>query len=102
MVLTKSKISDYLFDYLKIKKQDAKNIVKYFFKEVGDALEDGEKVKLSGFGNFNLRFKKERPGRNPKTGESIVITSRRVVTFKPGKQLRNRIGTLLVKKNRFR
>ena len=98
MVLTKSKISDYLFESLKIKKQDAKNIVESFFKEVGYALEYGESVKLSGFGNFNLRYKKERLGRNPKTGENIIITSRRVVIFKPGKQLKNRTKRILVKK----
>ncbi|CAL4319641.1 integration host factor subunit alpha [Buchnera aphidicola] len=97
MVLTKAKISDYLFEHLKIKKCDAKNIVDYFFKEVGNALEYGEKVKLSGFGNFNLKYKKERPGRNPKTGEIIKITSRRVVTFKPGKQLKHKIKILSFK-----
>lgn len=102
MVLTKSEISDYLFEHLTIKKKDAKNIVKSFFKEVGNALEYGEKVKLLGFGNFSLRFKKARPGRNPKTGESILITSRRVVVFKPGKQLKCRIGTISVKKNNFK
>ena len=99
MVLTKSEISDYLFENLTIKKQDAKNIVESFFKEVGHALEYGEKVKLSGFGNFSLRLKKARPGRNPKTGESILITPRRVVVFKPGKQLKHRIRIVSVEKN---
>ncbi|HXK00520.1 MAG TPA: integration host factor subunit alpha [Buchnera sp. (in: enterobacteria)] len=102
MVLTKSEISDYLFEHLTIKKRDAKNIVELFFKEVGYALEYGEQVKLSGFGNFSLRFKKARPGRNPKTGENILITSRRVVVFKPGKQLKNRVSTISVKKNDFK
>ncbi|WP_343192268.1 integration host factor subunit alpha [Buchnera aphidicola (Formosaphis micheliae)] len=90
MVFTKAKLLECLFESLKIKKKDVKNIIELFFKEVCFALEDGEKVKLSGFGNFDLRYKEERPGRNPKTGEKILIKARRIVVFKPGKKLKNR------------
>ncbi|AIN47384.1 integration host factor subunit alpha [Candidatus Palibaumannia cicadellinicola] len=88
MALTKAEISEYLFDQLQLSKQDAKKIVELFFEEVRKALENGEKVKLSGFGNFDLRHKNQRPGRNPKTGENIPITARRVVTFSPGKKIK--------------
>jgi integration host factor subunit alpha len=62
-----------------------------FFEAIKTALEGGENVKLSGFGNFQLREKNQRPGRNPKTGEEIPITARRVVTFRPGQKLRARV-----------
>ena len=62
-----------------------------FFEEVHSALEAGNQVKLSGFGNFELRNKKQRPGRNPKTGEEIPISARRVVTFRPGQKLKARV-----------
>ena len=65
--------------------------VEQFFEEVRGSLEKGAQVKLSGFGNFNLRDKKQRPGRNPKTGENIPITARRVVTFRPGQKLKARV-----------
>ena len=63
----------------------------FFFAEIRDALEGGSQVKLSGFGNFDLRSKNERPGRNPKTGEEIPILARRVVTFRPGQKLKARV-----------
>ncbi|WMY96861.1 MAG: integration host factor subunit alpha [Arsenophonus sp.] len=91
MVLTKAEISEDLFKKLRIKKCDAKNIVNLFFEQISCALENGEQVKLSGFGNFSLRNKTQRPGRNPKTGESILISARRVVTFRAGKKLKNQI-----------
>jgi integration host factor subunit alpha len=62
-----------------------------FFEEVRLSLEEGGQVKLSGFGNFDLREKKQRPGRNPKTGEEIPISARRVVTFRPGQKLKARV-----------
>ena len=65
--------------------------IERFFEEIRTTLERGEDVKLSGFGNFALREKKERPGRNPKTGEAIPIRARRVVTFHPGQKLRARV-----------
>lgn len=91
MALTKFEMSEYLFEKLGLSKQDAKEIVELFFEEVRRALENGEQVKLSGFGNFDLRDKNQRPGRNPKTGEDIPITARRVVTFHPGQKLKSRV-----------
>ena len=87
MALTKAEMSEHLFEKLGLSKRDAKDLVELFFEEVRRALENGEQVKLSGFGNFDLRDKNQRPGRNPKTGEDIPITARRVVTFRPGQKL---------------
>ncbi|HGJ5875373.1 MAG TPA: integration host factor subunit alpha [Arsenophonus sp.] len=91
MALTKAEMSESLFEKLGISKRDAKDLVELFFEEVRRSLENGEQVKLSGFGNFDLRDKSQRPGRNPKTGEDIPITARRVVTFRPGKKLKGRV-----------
>ena len=89
--LTKAKMADQLFDELGLNKREAKEIVELFFDEMLGSLEKNVQVKLSGFGNFDLREKGERPGRNPKTGEEIPITARRVVTFRPGQKLKARI-----------
>ena len=89
--LTKAKMADQLFDELGLNKREAKEIVECFFDEIRDSLEQNVQVKLSGFGNFDLREKGERPGRNPKTGEEIPITARRVVTFRPGQKLKARV-----------
>ena len=75
--LTKAQMADRLFDELGLNKREAKEIVEYFFEEVRASLERNEQVKLSGFGNFDLRDKTQRPGRNPKTGEEIPITRSR-------------------------
>jgi len=91
MALTKAEMAEKLFEELGLNKREAKELVEMFFDEVRKALENGRQVKLSGFGNFNLRDKKERPGRNPKTGEEIPITARRVVTFHPGQKLKARV-----------
>jgi integration host factor subunit alpha len=91
MALTKADMAEHLFEELGLNKREAKEIVEMFFEEICSALERGEQVKLSGFGNFDLREKKERPGRNPKTGEEIPITARRVVTFRPGQKLKSRV-----------
>ena len=91
MALTKAALADRLFNEMGLNKREAKEIVELFFEEIRLALEKGEQVKLSGFGNFDLRDKKERPGRNPKTGEEIPISARRVVTFRPGQKLRTRV-----------
>ncbi len=91
MALTKAEMAERLFEELGLNKREAKELVEMFFEEVRGALENGRQVKLSGFGNFNLRDKKERPGRNPKTGEEIPITARRVVTFHPGQKLKARV-----------
>jgi integration host factor subunit alpha len=91
MALTKADIAEHLSTELGLNKRDAKELVEAFFEEIRQALEDGEQVKVSGFGNFELRLKSERPGRNPKTGEDIPITARRVVTFRPGQKLKARV-----------
>jgi integration host factor subunit alpha len=91
MSLTKADIADRLFDEVGLNKREAKEFVDSFFEAIRIALEGGENVKLSGFGNFQLRDKNPRPGRNPKTGEEIPITARRVVTFRPGQKLRARV-----------
>ena len=90
MTLTKAELASMLFDQVGLNKREAKDFVEAWFETITRALESGEDVKLSGFGNFQLRDKKERPGRNPKTGEEIPISARRVVTFKPGQRLRSR------------
>jgi integration host factor, alpha subunit len=89
--LTKADLAEKLYEDLGFNKREAKELVETFFDEIRQALEANEMVKLSGFGNFDLRDKKQRPGRNPKTGEEIPITARRVVTFKPGQKLRARV-----------
>ena len=91
MALTKADIAEHLFEKVGLNKADAKDLVEAFFEKVRTTLEDGEHVKLSGFGNFELREKKSRPGRNPKTGEDIPISARRVVTFRPGQKLKARV-----------
>ncbi len=93
MALTKADIAEALFQELGLNKREAKEIVECFFEEIRMALENKEQVKLSGFGNFDLREKSQRPGRNPKTGEEIPITARRVVTFKAGQKLKARVET---------
>ena len=94
MALTKADMAEYLFDELDFSKKEAKEIVELFFEELRYALEHGEQIKLSGFGNFDLRDKAERPGRNPKTGEDIPISARRVVTFRAGQKLKARVEEL--------
>jgi integration host factor subunit alpha len=86
--MTKAEIADALFERLGLNKREAKDMVDGFFDEICQALERGESVKLSGFGNFQLRDKPTRPGRNPKTGEEIAITARRVVTFHASQKLK--------------
>lgn len=91
MALTKAEMAEWLFQELGLNKREAKEFVDAFFESIRSALEKGEQVKLSGFGNFDLRDKNERPGRNPKTGEEIPISARRVVTFRPGQKLKSRV-----------
>ena len=91
MSLTKAEIANHLFDEVGLNKREAKEFVDAYFEIIKNALESGENVKLSGFGNFQLREKNQRPGRNPKTGEEIPISARRVVTFRPGQKLRARV-----------
>ena len=86
-------MTEQLYDELGFNKREAKELVEMFFEEIRGALENGSHVKLSGFGNFELRDKSERPGRNPKTGEEIPISARRVVTFRPGQKLKARVDS---------
>ena len=98
MALTEADMSEHLIETLDLNKRDAKELVESFFEELRVSLEEGEQVKLSGFGNFDLREKSSRPGRNPKTGEDIPITARRVVTFRPGQKLKGRVESAVPKK----
>lgn len=91
MAITKADLADALFHQLGLNKREAKEFVELFFERVREALENGESVKLSGFGNFGLREKNSRPGRNPKTGEEIPISARRVVTFRASQKLKQRV-----------
>ena len=89
--LTKAEMAERLFDEMGLNKREAKELVEQFFEEIRVSLEGNEQVKLSGFGNFDLRDKRQRPGRNPKTGEEIPIQARRVVTFRSGQKLKLRV-----------
>ena len=91
MALTKAEMAERLFDDVGLNKREAKEFVDAFFDVLREALEQGEQVKLSGFGNFQLRDKPQRPGRNPKTGEEIPITARRVVTFHASQKLKGMV-----------
>ena len=93
ITLTKAELADLLFERVGLNKREAKDMVEAFFEEIRNSLETGDGVKLSGFGNFELRDKRQRPGRNPKTGEEIPISARRVVTFRAGQKFRQRVGT---------
>ena len=89
--ITKLDIIEYLSDKYHLSKHDTKNVVENFLEEIRLSLESGQDVKLSGFGNFELRDKSSRPGRNPKTGDVVPVSARRGVTFKPGQKLRARV-----------
>ncbi len=91
MSLTRVNMAESLLNELGLSKTEARELVELFLEELVATLAVGEQVKLSGFGNFDLRDKKERPGRNPKTGEKIPISARRVVTFRPGDKLKARM-----------
>lgn len=88
MALTKANLAEYLFEELGLNKREATDILELFFEEIKSTLEAGQQVKLSGFGNFDLRDKTSRPGRNPKTGEVIPVSARRVVTFRASDKLK--------------
>jgi integration host factor subunit alpha len=93
--LSKAIMSESLIKHLLLSKSDAKSLVDIFFEELRTCLEHGHHVKLSGFGNFILRDKLSRPGRNPKTGKDIPVEARRVVTFKSGLKLKKEIEAIL-------
>jgi integration host factor subunit alpha len=89
--LTKAELANVLYEQVGLNKREAKDVVDAFFNEIRDALVKGDAVKLSGFGNFQLRDKPQRPGRNPKTGEPIPISARRVVTFHASQKLKAQV-----------
>ncbi len=91
MALTKADMVESLFNEMGLTKREAGELIDLIFQELAASLAVGEQVKLSGFGNFDLRDKNERPGRNLKTGEKIPISARRVVTFRPGQKLKARV-----------
>ena len=93
MTITKANFAESLYEEVGIDRREAKALVELFFEEIKDSLEQGKPVKISGFGNFELRDKTSRPGRNPKTGEEVPITARRVVTFHSGQKLKARVDT---------
>ena len=91
--ITRADIVEYLHTQLGLNKSESKKLIEDFFDEIKDSLARNEEVKLSGFGNFELLNKKSRPGRNPKTGEDVIISARRVVTFRAGNKLRKKIDS---------
>ena len=90
--ITKAEIVEHLHNELGLNKSECKQLVNDFFQEIKESLNKNEEVKLSGFGNFELIDKKSRPCRNPKTGENVMISARRVVTFRAGNKLRKKIA----------
>ena len=91
MALTKAEMAERLYEDVGLNKREAKEFVDAFFDALREALEQGRQIKLSGFGNFDLRRMIQRPGRNPKTGQQIPISARTVVTFRPGQKLKERV-----------
>ena len=92
MTVTKMELANTLFDELGLNKREAKEFVELFFEEIRSALENGDNVKFSGFGSFSVRDKPQRPGRNPKTGEEIPVSARRVVTYKASQKIKDRVA----------
>ncbi len=91
MTVTINKLSEKLSKHLGINKREAKQIILHFFDIIGEALEKGEKVKLPTFGNFDVKHKSPRPGRNPKTGEPAIISERNVISFKASQKLKDKV-----------
>ncbi len=89
--LTKAQLADMLFDQIGLNKRESKDMIDAFFELIAKSVVDGQDVKISGFGNFQIRTKAPRPGRNPRTGEPIPIESRRVVTFHASHKLKDQI-----------
>lgn len=89
--LTKAQLSDLLFEQIGLNKRESKDMVDAFFDLISGSLVEGRDVKISGFGNFQIRSKAPRPGRNPRTGEVIPIQARRVVTFHASHKLKEQI-----------
>ena len=93
--ITKLDLVNHLNQKLGLNKVESKELVEAFFDEIKKSLINNEEVKISGFGNFKILNKKERPGRNPKTGEPAIISARRVITFKAGQKLRKKMSNIL-------
>ena len=91
MTITKNSLVNLLHAEVGLNKREAKELIETFFESIKSELENGNDVKISGFGNFNLRDKGARPGRNPKTGEDVIISERRVATFKSGLKLKTKL-----------
>jgi len=91
--LTKAELSEALFEHIGLNKREAKDLVDTFFEEIRDALARGDSVKLSGFGHFQVRDKPPRPGRNPRTGQTVPISARRVVTFHASQKLKHAVAS---------
>ena len=92
--ITKLDLVNHLNEKLGLNKVESKELVEAFFDEIKKSLINNEDVKISGFGNFKILNKKERPGRNPRTGEPAVISARKVVTFKAGQKLRKKMSNI--------
>ena len=86
--LTKAQLADLLFEHIGLNKRESKDMIDAFFDLIAQSLVDGQDVKLSGFGNFQIRTKAPRPGRNPRTGEVVAIEPRHVVTFHASQKLK--------------
>jgi integration host factor subunit alpha len=99
--LTKADLAELLFEHLGLNKRESKDMVEAFFDIVHAALVAGDDIKLSGFGNFNIRRKAPRPGRNPRTGESIPIKARNVVTFHASHKLKSQVQGESVRSEEF-
>jgi len=93
--ITKLDLVNHLNQKMGLNKVESKELVEAFFNEIKKSLTDSEEVKISGFGNFKILNKRERPGRNPKTGEPAIISARKVVTFKAGQKLRKKMSNIL-------
>ena len=92
MTVTKMELANILFDELGLNKREAKEFVELFFEEIRTVLESGDSVKFSGFGSFSVRDKPQRPGRNPRTGEEVPVSARRVVTYKASQKIKDRVA----------
>ena len=91
--LTKAQLAELLFEQIGLNKRESKDMIDAFFDLVAQRLVDGDDIKITGFGNFQIRTKAPRPGRNPRTGEAIPIEARRVVTFHASHKLKEQIQT---------
>ena len=97
--MTKAHLADLLFEQIGLNKRESKDMVEAFFKLISDGLIEGQDVKISGFGNFQIRVKAPRPGRNPRTGESIPIGARRVTTFHASAKLKEQIQEIVARES---